>query len=207
MSRITKKAVIVVIGGVLLVCLYNAVMCCIGRVITIGITNQPDQKIMSEILSCLIGESTGTSIEIIDFKDHEKCIEAALNGEINIYIDYYSDGLRKIEYKNPEVNPRRIYSIVKQGYKKEFDLVWLKPFGYIMPSDRGQEFPNMAAAVVRKDTLNKFPLLGRLINKLNNKILNESLEELLKKATNGINKDMAFQFLKNNNLLPEWKIS
>ncbi len=198
---------ILLIAGLILIGLYEAGVCCVGRVITIGITGQPDQKIMSEILSCLISESTGTNIQIIDFKDNESCIEAALNGEINIYIDYYSNDLRKIKYEKPEVNQSRIYSIVKQGYKRKFDLVWLKPFGYKVPSDLGEDFPNMAAPIVRKDTLNKCPLLGRLINKLNKRILNDSLEKLLQESKSGINKEMAFQFLKNNNLLPEWKIS
>lgn len=157
---------------------------CIGRILSLGITDTGDQMVMAEMLSALIGESTGTKVNIVRFKTLDECREAIKNKELDLYLDYVCSGLiHVLSGKKVGIeNPGKAYSMVKHLSDKQFSLIWLKPFGYDDPSTLKEvelkDIPNRAVCVARRDVLNRFPVLPRLINKLHDKVPNEVMGEL-----------------------------
>jgi len=165
---------------------------CIGRVLSLGITDAQDQKIMAEMLSTMISESTGTKVNIVKFKTLDECRKAIRKGELDLYIDYVCSGLvdilsgEKTQQSAPVAieNAGKAYSTVKHLSDKRFSLIWLKPFGYDNPSLLTAPpawlngIPNSAVCVARRDVLNRFPVLPRLINKLGDKVPNEAIGDL-----------------------------
>jgi len=165
---------------------------CIGRILSLGITDVQDQNIVAEMLSTMISESTGTKVNIVKFKTLDECREAIRKGELDLYIDYVCSGL--IDILNGEKahqaapvtieDDAKAYSTVKHLSDKRFSLIWLKPFGYDNPSILSAPpawlngIPNRAVCVARREVLNRFPVLPRLINKLHNKISNETIGDL-----------------------------
>ena len=158
---------------------------CIGRLLSLGITGNEDQKVMAEILSVLISESTGTKVNIIEFHTLEECREAMKKEELDLYLDYVYSGLISINSGiNQDKNSGKAYSRVKHLFAQKFSFIWLKPFGYDNPealpenAEGTKNTSNQAVCVARKKVLNRFPILPRLINKLKNKIPNDTLTKL-----------------------------
>lgn len=158
---------------------------CIGRLLLLGVTADEDQKVMAEVLSTLISESTGTKINIVEFKSLEECRQAIEKGELDLYIDYVCTGLMHV-YKggNNQIQNEKAYSTVKHLFAKKFSLIWLKPFGYDKPLSN-KDLPewmnsivNQAVCVARREVLSRFPVLPRLINKLKRKVSNQTLAVL-----------------------------
>jgi len=164
-------------------------MGCVGRILTLGVANSEDQKIMAEMLSTLISESTGTKVNLVQFKTLDECRQAIKNGELDLYVDYVCSALLAIlsSEKVKIETPDKAYSTVKHLSDKRFSLIWLKPFGYDnpnLPANVPQELKgvlNQATCVARREVLNRFPVLPRLINKLGDKIPNQAMEELKRK--------------------------
>lgn len=162
---------------------------CIGRILSLGVVNSEDQKIMAEMLAALIGESTGTKVNIVQFKTLDECRAAIKKQELDLYVDYVCSGLLTVlgGEKARVATPDKAYSMVKHLSDKRFSLIWLKPFGYDNPSiltrvpEELKGIPNQAVCVARRDVLNRFPILPRLINKLGSKVSNEVMGELKKK--------------------------
>jgi osmoprotectant transport system substrate-binding protein len=169
---------------------------CIGRLLYLGITDAQDQKIMAEVLCTMIGESTGTKVNVVKFKTLDECREEIRKGQLDLYVDYVCSGLISVLNVNGEKgqqpgpvtieNAAKAYSTVKHLSDKRFSLIWLKPFGYDNPSILTAPpawlngIPNSAVCVARRETLNRFPVLPRLINKLGDKIPNGAIEDLAK---------------------------
>ncbi|MEW5804734.1 MAG: glycine betaine ABC transporter substrate-binding protein [bacterium] len=162
---------------------------CVGRILSLGIANTEDQKVMAEMMSVLISESTGTKVNVVSFKTLDECREAIRKGELDLYVDYVCSGL--LDVLNGEkvqiADFHKAYSTVKHMSDKRFSLIWLKPFGYENASilkaapEWLSGIPNQAVCVARREVLNRFPILPRLINKLGNKIPNETIADLQQK--------------------------
>ncbi len=159
---------------------------CVGRKLTIGYRNVTEQAILSELLGILIEERTGTKIVFKEMEDSQEAHRALEANEIQIFVEYTGVGLQEIlgEESNGEHDPKKIYRRVKKAYSKNFNLIWLKTFGFTGKSDeiKDKSLPLYAAPVVRKDTLEKFPALARLINKLKGKIDNNTMGRMIAKV-------------------------
>ncbi|MEW6381826.1 MAG: glycine betaine ABC transporter substrate-binding protein [bacterium] len=162
---------------------------CVGRILSLGVANIEDQKVMAEMLATMIGESTGTKVNIVQFKTLDECREAIKKQELDLYVDYVCSGLLTVlgGEKARIETPDKAYSTVKHLSDKRFSLIWLKPFGYDNPAilphvpEELKGIPNQAVCVARRDVLNRFPVLPRLINKLGGKVSNEAIGELKQK--------------------------
>jgi len=77
------------------------------------------------------------------------------------------------------------------------------PFGFSNTESRGDGYtPEMAAPIVRKDTLNKFPALPRVINKLAGILGNGTMSRLAAESDGGKNaKKVTRKFLKDKRLI------
>ena len=197
-------------------CLSPKAYPCVGRLLFLGITANEDQKAMAEVLSILIEECTGTQVNIVTFQTLGECREAVQKEELDLYLDYVGSGLlyvlnheNKHNHENRHMeNPDRAYSLVKHLFDQKFSLIWLRPFGYTHPlleseiSKEIKDVPNQAVCVARRQVLNRFPILPRLINKLRNKIPNDTITRLQK--SNDL-KSEARAFLESENLI-RWLI-
>lgn len=157
---------------------------CVGRKLVIGYKNFTEQAVLAEILAILIEERTGTKIALKEIEDTMEAHRALEENEIQIYVEYTGIGLKEILGGKVEKDPRKVYNTVKDAYKRNFNLIWLKTFGFntendIYKEEIGQGLPLDAAPVVRQDTLKKFPALARLINKMNGKINNVTMKQLV----------------------------
>jgi osmoprotectant transport system substrate-binding protein len=203
LKKMRKMLTIILVVFVSFVLLgINIVQACVGRKITIGCYDNTEQRIICEIMGILIEERTGTKITLKVLEDSMELHRALEANEIQICVEYTGVGLMEILGIKPIKDPVEAYKKVRSEYNKNFNLIWLKTFGF---SNTGKEnkklvaagVPLFAAPVVRKDTLKKFPALSRLLNILKGKIDNKIIANLISKVEQKGKepKEVANQFL------------
>jgi osmoprotectant transport system substrate-binding protein len=174
---------------------------CVGKTLVIGSVNSPELGTAAEMMSVLITERTGTTVVVKYFDDFPACYDAVKKGEVDILIDYTGRCYTDVLGKPAEQDAAKVFSAVKEAYQRDMNLVWLEPFGFSGPGASKGGTPAMAAPVVRKDTLNKFPALPRVINKLAGKLDNDLMSKLTSEGGNGKTKKVARKFLKDRKLI------
>ena len=205
MLSMKKKSLILVLMLGFFVVLPNPVHTCVGRLLIIAVSDSADQDIMGQMLSVLINERTGTTVEIVRPGDVKRCHEAVLNGKANIYVNYIGIGMAKTAGSSEADDPQKVYTLLSQSYKEKFGMIWLKPFGFQGPltlgADGKNNGPTLAAPVTTKDVLKKFPVLDRLINKLGGRIDNSTIDELRKKTEKQDVETVVKEYLKAQRLI------
>ena len=200
-----KNSLVLILVLILVSLLSNPVQGCVGRLLIVAITDSPDQAIMAEMLSELINQRTGTTVEIVRPGDLKACHKAVLDEKANIYIDYIGNGLARMGGSYKDDNAQKAYTLVSQSHIEKFAMVWLRPFGYLGPLTLGANSQKgsgtLAVPVTTKDVLKRFPVLDRLINKLGNRIDDHTMEELKKRAETQDVKDVVKAFLKAQKLI------
>ena len=202
---VRTKLTILVWAVVLTLAFAGSAKCCVGRVLTVAVTNSPDQLIMGKVLSLLINERTGTTVELLKTTDLKASQDTVLNEKANMFINYIGFGMQVSGNGTETVDSQRAYTLVRQHYLDNFQMVWLKPFGYQGPVSL--EIPtnpavtSMAAPVTTKEVLRKFPVLDRVINKLAGKINDKILADLTEKSKTQDVEDVARDFLKSQKLI------
>ena len=183
-----KKYFIIISGLILLHLLATPLLACKDRLLVVAVGDSIDQVIMGKMLSILINERTGTTVEIVQPGDIQANHEAVLQGKANIYINYVGMAWAGTEGSNALDEPPKAYILVRQSYMEKFGMVWLKPFGFQGPltqaAPSGKVDRTLAAPVTTKDVIKKVPILDRLINKLAGQVDNKALEELREKSEN-----------------------
>ena len=192
--------------AVLILAISAPVSACVGKTLVIGGVNLPNVVVVSEMLSTLITERTGTTVVVKYFGDYKACYDALKKNEVDIVIDYTGRAFVDVLGKQPEADAGKVFSAVKESYQRDMNLVWLEPFGFtdagVITSGKGGATPTVAAPVVRKETLNKFPALPRVINKLAGKLGNDVMAKLASESGQGKNaKKVTRKFLKDNRLI------
>jgi osmoprotectant transport system substrate-binding protein len=200
-----KKYFIIILGLILLHLLATPLLACKGRVLNLAVGNSADQAIMAQMLSILINERTGTTVEIVQLEDINAAHEAVLNGLAEIYINYLGMAHSGTEGANALEDPRKAYILASRSYNKKFGMIWLKPFGYQGPLPQAAPSEEvdrtLAAPVTTKDVIKKFPILDRLINKLAGQVDNKTLEELREKSENQDVEITVREFLTSHKLI------
>lgn len=181
---------------------------CVGKTIYIGQEKNTESMILSEILAILIRERTGTTAVIKVLEQNEKGHELLEKGDLDIFVEYTDAALVEVLKKKDFGGKDKIFEVVRQEYQEKLNLVWLKPFGFNSKITKNEEVKKMglssiAAPVIRKDTLKKFPALPRLLDKLGGIIDDKVYEELLKRVDKeaGSAPDAARAFLKEKKLI------
>ena len=200
-----KKYFIVISGLILFHLLASPLLACKDRLLVVAVGDSIDQVIMGQMLSILINERTGTTVEIVQPGDIQANHEAVLQGKANIYISYVGMAGAGTEGSNALEDPQKAYILARRSYMEEFGMVWLKPFGFQGPlpqaAPSGKVDRTMAAPVTTKDVIKKFPILDRLINKLAGHVDNKTLEELRKKSENQAVEITVREFLTSQKLI------
>lgn len=196
-------------AAVFVLAAYGISVACVGKSLTIGCVDTPSVNMVSEMMSILITERTGTTVVIKKFKDYAACYEEVENGEVDIMVDFTGRGYVDVLKKQPVDDPDKVFSEVKEVYQREMNLVWLEPFGFqdkaMAPASAGS-IPVMAAPVVTKETLAKFPALPRVLNKLAGKLDDGSVAKLVSDIGDGEMADkkaekVTRKFLKSKRLI------
>jgi osmoprotectant transport system substrate-binding protein len=199
------KSLILILMLAFFVVLPNPVHTCVGRLLIIAISDSADQDIMAQMLSILINERTGTTVEIVRPGDVKRCHETVFNGKANIYINYIGIGRANTAGSSEADDPQKVYTLLSQSYKEKFGMIWLKPFGFEGPLTLGEDGKKdgatLAAPITTKDVLKKFPILDRLINKLGGRIDNNTIDELRKKTEKQDVEEVVREFLKSQRLI------
>ena len=122
--------------AVLPVILFAVAMACIfgcrssKKTITIGSKNFTEQIILGEIISQLVENQTDIKVKRkFNLGGTFVCFVALKQGDIDMYPEYTGTGLTAILKREVINDKNRVYSVVKEEFKKQYDLVWLKPLG------------------------------------------------------------------------------
>ena len=174
-----KKAILI---AMVLTLFVPAAYACVGKTLTIGVTNTTEGRVLSEMLSTLVNERTGTTINIKFFDKSLDIYEAVRKQEVDISIENTSSAMNVLNMP-PEADIKKAYKMVKATYEKEKGLIWLKPFGFTKVGSG--ESPAYTATILRMDILNNFPALPRLFNKLGSKINDAAYVKLIKSVESG----------------------
>jgi len=179
----------------------QSVSACVGKSLVIGAMDNPQQQILAQMLSILIGERTGTTVKVVPIEGHAEAHEALLRADLDMYTEYTGIGQVVLLKDEPIADSKALFDAVKDRYNRELNLIWMQPFGFSVEEIAPAGTVAEAALVVRKDTLKKFPALARLINKLGGSIDAATMEELEKSAVDSSSREVARSFLKKNRFI------
>lgn len=179
----------------------SSAQACVGKTLVVGALDNPQQQVLAEMLSVLIGERTGTTVKVVSVAGHAEAHDAMIRAEMDMYVEYTGVGQVIILKEQPIADSDELYKAVKERYNQDLNLVWLKPFGFSDERYAPEGTVAVAAPVVRKDTLKKFPALARLINKLGGSIDDPTMKELETASAAGNSRDVARKFLKENRFI------
>lgn len=176
---------------------------CVGRKLVLGALDQERPAMVSRILSILIHERTGTTVEVKVFEDREKLLAAVEKGKVDLYVDHVEEAMArlKMDADLSRSNEER-YTAVKSRFEEQLNLIWLKPMGYSGVDADGRSL-GPAATVVRKETLKKFPALPRLLEKIGTRVMLDdgSLDALVERARGEKAASVARDYLKEVKLI------
>jgi len=101
------------------------------RTIRIGTKNYTEQIILGEIMAQLIEAKTNLFVERrFNLGGTMICHGALVSGEIDLYAEYTGTALTAILNAPVISEPEAALDVVAKAYKKKFQLIWLKPFGF-----------------------------------------------------------------------------
>ncbi len=136
---------------------------CVGRILNIGITNSVNENLLAELVSVLINERTGTTVNIKVFDTAKDIYESVRKEELGIVIENTDHAMNMLSMPNSK-DKEQDYVVSKKEFRERMNLVWLNPFGFL-PEEKGSG-KSYYAAVITQDVLINFPALPRVINKL-----------------------------------------
>ncbi len=177
---------------------------CVGRTITIGYYDSPDQELVANILAVFIDERTGTTVRLSRFATRDEAFEAIRRDKVSLYADYSKIVLARFGGEAADPDRERTIVRLKEVLNGRFNVVWLEPFGYDRYfSDKGREGsdPGEGGVMLCKDALSRFPALPRLLAKLRGTLDNGTMEALLREAAASDAKTAARRFLKTRKLI------
>ncbi len=113
--------------------------------VIVGAKNYTESLLTGEIMAQLLETKTDLTIERKFNLAPAVCFESVQKGEIDLFPEYTGGAL--IHYLKMDLinDPDEVYNVVKEEYKKQYDLIWLESLG----------FNNTYANAVRKDFAEK----------------------------------------------------
>jgi len=187
---------IVLFLAILFICLPKA-EACVGKTLYIGVIDSAEGQVLSEILSTIINERTGTTVKTRYYKNTQDLYEAVSAKQVDMLLENTARAMQIIN-RPPDSDLQRTYETVKSMYEKNRGLIWFKPFGF---SNAGEE-PSYTAPVLKVEVLTNFPALPRVVGKLAGTVSDETYTRLIKSVESGEKpKKVARDFLKSRKLI------
>lgn len=177
---------------------------CVGRTITVGYYDSPDQELVANILAAFIDERTGTTVRLSRFETRDEAFEAVRRDKVSLYADYSRIVLARIGGEIPGADRENNIVRLKEVLNGRYNVIWLEPFGYDRYfSGKGKEGddPGESGVMLCKDALARFPALPKLLAKLRGTLDNETMGALLREAGKSDAKTVARRFLKTRKLI------
>lgn len=176
---------------------------CVGRFLYVGTMNTAEDKLLAEMLVLLINERTGTTVKVRVFDTSDQlytAMKATTEEErVDIIIEDTADAVTVLK-KERVADLDQEYLTVKSSYEKDFDIIWLNPFGFT--NGHGESDKVTMAPLVRRDVLTNFPLLPRVLNKLAGAIDNQTYSQLSASVRSGDKpKNIAKDFLRDKKFI------
>ncbi len=172
---------------------------CVGKTLYIGVVNSAEGQLLSEILSTLVNERTGTTVKTRYYKSTRELYEAISAKQVDMLVENTTTALQIIE-RPADNDLQRAYETVKAVYEKNRGLVWFKPFGF--QKGGGGPGHSYTAPVLKVEVLSNFPALPRVIGKLAGVITDEVYARLIRSVESGEKaKKVARDFLKSRKLI------
>lgn len=181
--------------------------CCVGRILTIAVDQSVDQNVIGHMLVVFINERTGTTVQLKKAASLADCFRLVNDGDADIFISYIKAPLpgQKTEAALSTASPQETYSLVKQYYRENYNMVWLKPYRYHGPVMEGQsaspDSGSFAAVVTTRKVLDRFPILDRVINKLSDRIDDDIINKFIKESSTANIEQVVKNFLKKKNMI------
>lgn len=117
--------------------------------IVIASKNFNEQLILGNMISTLIEENTDIEVERkMNLGGTSIAFNALKAGEVDIYVEYTGTALVNIMNKESTTDKDEAYNTVKEEFKSNYNLTWLKPLG----------FNNTYTLAVKKETADKYDL-------------------------------------------------
>ncbi|MDT8394999.1 MAG: hypothetical protein RRA32_00950 [bacterium] len=173
----------------------------------LGSLEDDRQGMVVRILSILIHERTGTTVEVKFFTDREKLLAQVAKGKVDLYIDHVDAALSRYGEEWEPLSPEDRFRRIKKRFEEELNLIWLKPMGYsgreTGDASPGTASQGAASVVVHKETLKKFPALPRLLEKIGTKVVLDDgrLDSLVLKGKATKPASVAREYLKEVKLI------
>ena len=170
---------------------------CVGKLLSIGVLNTSEGKVLSEILGVLITERTGTAVTVKFYRSAQELYDAVKSKQVDISVENTGRAMKLLN-RPAEADAKKAYEQAKAAYEKDMGLIWLKPFGF----QNGAGGPSHTAAILRAEILNNFPVLPRVLGKLGHAITDEAYARLIASVDAGETaKKVARDFLKSKKLI------
>lgn len=190
----TRKLPVLIAGSILLLASAAPSFGCVGRVLNLAASDSPEQQIVAQVMATYINQRTGTTVNVTTAPESK---DGKCPGDV--CIQYVADSMESMKGSPQAQDDQEAYKQVKEFYLEKEKMVWLKPFGYKGPV--GQDKASQAVPVASRDSLAKFPVLDRVINKLGSLINDAEVQQLIEKAKAGDANAAAKEFLKAKNLI------
>ncbi|MBI5675395.1 MAG: hypothetical protein HZC48_06160 [Nitrospirae bacterium] len=172
---------------------------CVGKILTIGVLNSANESVLAELVSALINERTGTTVNIKVYNSSKEIYEDVTKGEIGIVIENTERAVKMLNAPN-NGDKAKAHDLVKEEFRNRMNLIWLKPFGTLSGDDGSGSY--YYAPVMSEDVLIYFPALPKLINKLSDIANDRFFHEALNSVKSGEKaKKAAKDFLKKKKLI------
>ena len=130
-ASITRRGAIVLIGTSALALMGATGLSGCGKggsvagAVTVGSKAFTEGVILSELYALAL-EDAGLKVDRA-FEISGSLIHTALvEGDIDLYPEYTGTGLISVLKMEPQTDPEEVYALVKEEYRKQFDLVWLE---------------------------------------------------------------------------------
>jgi osmoprotectant transport system substrate-binding protein len=175
---------------------------CVGRKLVLGSVEADRPGMVIRILSILIHDRTGTTVEVKFFPDPAKLLEAVKKDKVDLYVDHVDSAIDRLNIEVSSAEKGERFKAVKRRFEEEFNLIWLKPMGYTGIDGSGRSV-GPASVVVQKDTLKKFPALPRLLEKIGTKVILDDgrLDSLVGKSRSEKPAKAARKYMKEEKLI------
>ncbi|MFJ1268247.1 glycine betaine ABC transporter substrate-binding protein [Legionella lytica] len=162
-----KKMKLILVGlitGTLFVLVAQPLVssCIPKQIIVIGSKDFTEQYLLAHLMAELLEAKTDLQV-VKKFNLGSTTIlhNALLTGQIDLYPEYTGTAYRVVLKKEDRQNPQQLYDYVSNLYKKNYDLIWLSPFGF-----ENAETLAVKKEFAQKHHLNNLSDLSQIANKL-----------------------------------------
>jgi osmoprotectant transport system permease protein len=102
-----------------------------GETVRVGSKNFTEQEILGELVAQLIERHTDLDVERkFGLGGTGLCHAALVEGQLDVYVEYTGTALLNVLNHPTVSDPDEALRIVREAYRKRFDLEWLEPIGF-----------------------------------------------------------------------------